>query len=325
MNEGRVVVVGGSGFVGSGVVAALRIQGTDVVAVPAPRLAPMPPRGDLARICERMADEQTDLSTAVRGASVVINTAGIPDASSLDEAALLLANAVVPGVLALLTRRERVGRFVHLSSAVVQGEAAILDDKPATGGFSPYARSKVRGEQLVAHLGGSAAIIYRPPSVHGSDRRVTRMTRRIARSPLATVAKPGTAPTPQTLIENVGSAVAFLATTSLSPPAIVTHPWEGLTTASLLRHLGGREPRQIPALVARLVVRALKWAAVWKPAMAAHARRVEMVWFGQRQATSWLEQAGWRPPVGTDAWARLSRITSDGREVHQAGEAGTAQ
>ena len=41
------------------------------------------------------------------------------------------------------------------------------------------------------------------------------------------------------------------------------------------------------------------------PQIASNARRVEMLWFGQSQAPSWLTEAGWIPPAGRDEWVRL--------------------
>ena len=44
------------------------------------------------------------------------------------------------------------------------------------------------------------------------------------------------------------------------------------------------------------------------PQIAANARRVEMLWFGQPQATSWLTEAGWSPPAGHEAWRELGLL-----------------
>ena len=148
---------------------------------------------------------------------------------------------------------------------------------------------------------------YRPPGVHGIDRRVTWMVARIASGPFASVAKPGATPSPQALINNVAEAITFLATTSLTPPAVVIHPWEGLTTTDVMELLGGRAPLRVSKPFARAVVGTLTLTGNVVPRLAGTARRVEMLWFGQRQAVSWLSTVGWVAPWGRAEWVELGR------------------
>jgi nucleoside-diphosphate-sugar epimerase len=265
----------------------------------------------LLEASESLADEHADLVARLDGMDAVVNAAGDPDASSLDSRRLLAANALVPGLLCSVSRRADVPRFVHVSSAVVQNDADVLDDAPAGPGFSPYSRSKCQGERVVGALAPNTSVIYRPPSVHAVDRRVTRMTARVARSPLASVAGDGTNPTPQALLANVADAISYLATTDRRPPPVVTHPWEGLTTGELLLLLGRRSPRRIPEAVANGLVRNGKTIGRWSPTVAANARRVEMLWLGQRQSVSWLTAAGWLPPVGREGWEQLGALADD--------------
>jgi len=249
-----------------------------------------------------------EIAEELAGADAVVNAAGNPDASLRDEASLMAANAVVPAVLARAIRSAGVPRFVHVSSAVVQGAAARLDQSAHTAAFSAYSRSKVLGELLAQELGAPATVVYRPPSVHAPDRRVSQMTARIARSPISSVARPGSSPSPQTLLDNVADAIAFLATIETQPPAIVAHPSEGLTTESVLTFLGGRRPLEVPRTMAKVVVAILTASGKFLPQVAANARRVEMLWFGQPQGSSWLTEAGWSPPAGQDAWKQLGQL-----------------
>lgn len=234
---------------------------------------------------------------------------------------LAVSGAVVLALVGLaddqgaLAAAPRLGAQVAvgaLGSAVVQGAAKRLDQSANTAAFSAYARSKVLGELLVQELAAPATVIFRPPSVHALDRRVTRMTAWIARSPISSVARPGSSPSPQTLLKNVAAAIAFLATSEAQPPAIVSHPSEGLTTASVLTLLGGRQPLEIPRALAKATVSVFNASGKVMPQFAANARRVEMLWFGQSQAPSWLTEAGWSPPAGHDAWRELGRQLADG-------------
>jgi nucleoside-diphosphate-sugar epimerase len=306
-----VVVFGATGFLGRATANELRSRGVEVRTLRTPRLPPSP----ASHVRQGLAthdDLVAEIASALVGVDTVVNAAGIADASLRDEASLMAANAVLPAVLARAIRSAGVPRFVHVSSAVVQGSAPRLDQSDHTAPFSAYSRSKAVGEVLVQELGPPATVIYRPPSVHAPDRRVSKITARIASSPFSSVARPGSSPSPQALIKNVADAIAFLATTAADPPPIVAHPSEGLTTASVLTFLGSREPREIPRSLAKAVVAVLTGAGHTLPQVAVNARRVEMLWFGQSQAPSWLTDAGWTPPAGHDAWKKLGQLLADG-------------
>lgn len=304
----RAAVVGAGGFVGSAVARALVAGGHEVVAVRAPRAVARgaDPAGLRAQATE-IVSSTPGLVDSLRGCAVVVNAAGDPDASSLDRVALQGANALVPAVLLEACRRAAVLRLVHVSSAVVQADVNMLDDAPAGTGFSPYSDSKIAGEAVLDRPGaGPLVVVYRPPSVHGPDRRVSRLTARISRSRIASVAGRGDRPSPQALIDNVGSAVAFLATCEEPPPARVAHPSEGLTTGDVMRLLGaGHEPLHIPTSAAHGVLALARAAGRWLPTLGTNARRLQVLWFGQSQAPSWLTAAGWVAAIGLDGWQAL--------------------
>lgn len=294
---GRVAVVGASGFVGSAVVDALRARGVDPVAVSAPRLvgtigAPAPSAESVQVVAE-----------SLDGASCVINAAGAADALSVSTEVLDGANGLMPGLLARACLRNGA-RLVHVSSAAVQG-ALPLDSSQNYAPFSPYSRSKVIGEQAVLHSGAEVCVM-RPPGVHAHDRAVTQSIARLATSPLSSVAAPGTDNSPQAQLANVADAVAFVACYPRSLPHIVHLPPEGISTASLLRSLSGHSPVLIPRALARIVVSCAKHVGARSDRFAGHARRLEVLWFGQTQEPSWLTSAGWAPPNGLDGWERSS-------------------
>jgi len=196
------------------------------------------------------------------------------------------ANAMLPGVVVRAAALAGVARVVHVSSAAVQGDRTVLDAGPDVDPRTPYARSKAVGEAVAreaADRTGVTVVVARATSVQGDDRPTTRSLRRFASSWAASVAGEGLDPVPVTSLEGLGSWVVGLASTS-APPAAALQPWEGWTTASLLRALGGREPRHLPVPLARLLVRLGYGAsAVLRGRGRAAVRRVELVWFGQRQ------------------------------------------
>ena len=276
--------------------------GCRVIRVRAPRLSTHHPNSaEVERVTAQLTGN-------FQGADVVVNCAGNPDASSSDHQALTAANAILPGLVGAAASRAGVARYIHVSSAVVQGRSLVLDSTSSTDTFSPYAKSKAEGELAARSQGPVHTTVYRPPSVHGPSRRVTQQLSRIAHSRASTVARPGTAPTPQTTIDNVASALAVLAWSATPPPPIVHHPWEGHSTASLLQQLGGgRLPTLLPVRLARVVLNALRIAARVVPRLRPHVRRVELVWFGQEQAPSWLTEQGWCPLTNDDDWVALGR------------------
>lgn len=300
----RVALLGASGFVGSEVKRALERRGATVVAVESPRLTTS--ARDLATLTTELESPDVtarsgEFAVTFDGCDAVVNAAGVAVATGGGDA-LFGANALLPAVVA---RAVPAGaRFVHISSAAVQGRRARLDESTELEPFSPYSASKALGERLTAQE-RPGAVVYRPTSVQGAGRPVTQSLVRVLSSPAASVAGRGEDPTPQVLVGNVADAVAFLALTTEEPPRVVLHPWEGLTTSELVSVVGGREPFHVPRIVAKMLVTLGHLVGRWSGAVAGVVRRVEMLWFGQLQGTSWLDNR-WTPVHGPEKWKELS-------------------
>jgi UDP-glucose 4-epimerase len=299
-----VGVLGASGFIGAAVVHALEQRGVVVIRVKAPRLSsaahnPGQLRAELQH--PLVIGEIEALKDDLSDCSVVINAAGLATATAGGHDALVGADALLPGVVARATPRR--ARLVHVSSAAAQGRREVLDESLETEPFSPYSAAKAWGEILVRERAGET-VCFRPTSVHGRDRRVTRTLVHALRSPGASVAGVGDRPTPQVLVANVGDAIAFVATTPEEPPPVVLQPWEGLTTAGLVRLLGAREPWHVPEGLARATVASAYRVGRGSGAAVGLARRLELMWFGQRQVPGWLATR-WSSPCGQEAWKEL--------------------
>jgi nucleoside-diphosphate-sugar epimerase len=310
------VVLGGSGFVGSAVLDALRRAGIEAHPARAPRLLTS------ARTPAALADEASRVDIAaltvlLEDADVVVNAAGLATPSAGDGNELAGANALLPAVVVRAAAAAGCRRVVHLSSAAVQGRTERLDETDAVHPFSAYSRSKALGEQAVALLADTepalSVVTVRATSVQGRGRPTTAALARLARSPLASVASPGDAASPITSVEALAQLVLAVGRHGGDVPRTVLQPWEGLTVRSVLEAAGGH-PRVLPAALCRAAVgTGYAMSAVLRGRLDGHVRRVELMWFGQVQVRGWAESQGVVPPATVrDVLADAARSGSGG-------------
>ncbi|WP_427018496.1 NAD-dependent epimerase/dehydratase family protein [Pseudarthrobacter sp. P1] len=301
------IVLGASGFVGSAVVAELRSRGIAVREVAAPRFHSdaSSPEQVLAEasLSDGAAAARKLMARAFAGAQVVVNAAGLATPGDAGSPALTGANALLPVVAAMAAADAGVPRMVHLSSAAVQGHRAELDESADRTPFSGYSRSKALGEESLALLAASTegvapteTVVLRATSVQGPQRPTTAALARLAASPLASVAAPGTAATP---VSSINALAWFTAETGLfagAVPGIVLQPWEGMTVSAVLEAAGGKRPLVLPRWLTRATVSAgYALSTVAGGRLHGAVRRVELMWFGQSQRPGWAELAGLRP------------------------------
>jgi nucleoside-diphosphate-sugar epimerase len=298
------VVLGGSGFVGASVLRALHAAGIDARAVPAPRLTTTARTPDA--LLEAAADtDDAGLRAALAGADVVVNAAGLATPSAPDGEELGGANALLPAVVARAAAAAGAARLVHLSSAAVQGRTPALDETDTVRPFSAYSRSKALGEQALALAADRdpalSVVIVRATSVQGPNRPTTAALVRLARSPLASVASPGTARSPITSVDALAGLVLAVGGHTGTVPRIVLQPWEGLTVRTVLEAAGGR-PRVLPAALCRaMVAGGYAVSSLVRGRLDGQVRRVELMWFGQDQVPGWAVEQGLVPPAGVRA------------------------
>jgi nucleoside-diphosphate-sugar epimerase len=306
-----LAVVGGTGFIGSSIVAHCRSAGVPVACITAPRIAAGPgPVGDLAASWRRLHGEAFDrLCRALEPFEVVVNAAGVAAPDAADHPSLYGANAVLPAVVAEAAAAAGVGRLVHVSTAAVQGRLDPLDETTRCFALTPYAVSKAAGERALLEGAASSAlevVVYRPTSVQASGRTVTRRIARVAPSlPVVPVAG-GDRPLPVALAENVAAGL-LCAASMPEPPRLVLQPSEGITIRRLLELFGAPRVLPLPSRPVGAFVHVAARAAARSAKLTAHVRRIELVLMGQGVQAEALLAAGFRPPVGSEGWEELAR------------------
>ena len=288
-------VLGSGGFVGSAIVRELHRRGVRVRKIHAPRLE-ADPRATAAELAEhaRRGSTANELARQLKGVRIVVNAAGLASPSSPPTPELFGANALLPAVVAEAARIAGVARTIHVSSAAVQGRRRVLDETSEVEPFSPYSRSKSVGEQVLERERPAAGerVIVRATSVQGEGRPTTERLRKFGSGPFASVAAPGTRPTPVSSVFALAELVVAVGAFPGPVAPIVLQPWEGLTTADVMAAASGRAPRLLPTWFCSLAVGGGYLAARIFPRLGGLIRRLELLWWGQSQVIGWAASVG---------------------------------
>lgn len=174
----RIAILGGSGFVGSHLVAALTREGwaTRVFTRRRSRsraLLVMP----TCEVIETDVHLASNLHEHLAGCEAVINLAGILNERSRTGARFREVHAELPGKLTEVCRHRRIMRMLHMSAL------GVAPDAP-----SEYLRTKFHGEQAAhaAAAHGIAVTSFRPSVIFGpGDSFFNRFAGLLALSPFA--------------------------------------------------------------------------------------------------------------------------------------------
>ena len=171
----RVMVTGGTGFVGSHTVAALVAAGHEVrLLVRAPsRIEPALSPFGLSDVDHEIGDitEPNSVRRAIEGCDAVLHAAAVYDLDSRAARVTTATNA--PGARVVLDAAADAGcdPIVHVSStvALLERGATVAPDAPLSTLGSPYIRSKVESERIARTLqkDGAPVTIVQPGAVLG--------------------------------------------------------------------------------------------------------------------------------------------------------------
>jgi uncharacterized protein YbjT (DUF2867 family) len=164
----RVLVTGGSGFVGRHLVAQLAAAGHFVVVLTRRRagarhLLLLP----TVQVVEGDPFDAATLGRLLRGMTAAINLVGVLHERGRDT--FERVHVELPRALAAACRGAGVGRLVHMSALRAAADAP-----------SAYLRSKAAGEAAVA-ASGVGATIFRPSVIFGREDAFTNLFAQLAR------------------------------------------------------------------------------------------------------------------------------------------------
>jgi dihydroflavonol-4-reductase len=173
----RVFVTGGSGVIGSALVARLLERGDEVVALARSEAAEQALRGRGVAVVRGDALEEEAMARGMEGCELGFNVAGVNSLCVDDERPMQRLNVDGPGVAIRAARRAGLRRLVHTSSAATIGEAPGTigtEHTPHRGWYlSTYERTKTEGERIavaVARELGVDLVCVNPSSVQGPGR-----------------------------------------------------------------------------------------------------------------------------------------------------------
>jgi nucleoside-diphosphate-sugar epimerase len=313
----KAFVTGGTGFVGTHLVSALRARGDTVTClVRSPDRVRALGWTDVQTIPGDL-DSPAALRQGCDGADVVYHVAGRISARNLRE--FLFVNRDGTARVLDAAGAAPPGRFVHVSTLAVGGPTVPghpIDEARPPQPVTNYGRSKLEAEALV-RASGIPWTIVRPPVVYGERDRETLRIFRLARAGWGPVMGDGTQELSVIYAGDLAQALiaAGTATATAGRVYYAAHP-DVTTSSGLVRAVGaavGRTPRivRLPATLARVAL----WTVGSLASLAGRATVLSADKADEFLAPAWTcrpdaltRDSGWR--AATDLASGLSRTAA---------------
>jgi nucleoside-diphosphate-sugar epimerase len=234
----KILVTGGTGFIGNHVVRHLRADGHSVRALVRDKVRADRIHSLGAEIVEGDLSDSATLMGIANGMESIVHTAGLVGSGRGKRDDYFSAN--VDGTRALLAEAKRsgVGRFVQMSTVGVYGTAALSRDVPESTPYQrtnvPYSDSKVACEELVL-ASGIPSVIIRPYWISGGgDRFLIPQVAGLLRANKFTFIGGGDPAWSISAVENIGDAVALAATHPKAPGNIYNVADENVSISEII-------------------------------------------------------------------------------------------
>ncbi|HEX5731786.1 MAG TPA: NAD-dependent epimerase/dehydratase family protein [Blastocatellia bacterium] len=170
-DQAKVLVTGGTGFVGSHLVDRLVERGRNVRCLVRHSSDLKYLKHPQIELVHGALDETTDWDEALEGVSTIYHVAGLTFARRKQDYFRVNHRGTETIVGAALKRRDRIKKFVQISSLAAIGPARageIVNEDTPPNPITPYGRSKLMGEEAVRFAGELLPVtIVRPPAVYG--------------------------------------------------------------------------------------------------------------------------------------------------------------
>ncbi|HTA39113.1 MAG TPA: NAD(P)-dependent oxidoreductase [Candidatus Acidoferrales bacterium] len=245
----KVLVTGGTGFLGRHVVWRLAAAGADVVftgrragaAETVCALAPATVRWTF--VDHGSKDAAETLTRCAAGADAIVHCAAFAAPSGAAET-FRRANVASTSEVLQACRDARVTRLVHVSTPSVyfdyRDRLKISESEPLPRPVNDYARTKAAAEELVRQSDGSEAVILRPRALFGPwDATLFPRLLRVIRRGAIPLMRGGRAMLDLTYVDNAVDGI-WLALTRPLPRRIATY------------NLSNDEPIELSALLVKI-------------------------------------------------------------------------
>ena len=164
---GKVLITGANGFLGRRVVAAAREHGDDVVAFDLEwRTSDASGKAEAAPGVQRISGDVRDrelIATSAKGCDAIFHLASVVHVRRSHEDALHAVNVGGTESALWACERNRIGRFVYVSSASVVYDGRDIHDGDEdlpypSRDWAPYAATKRKAEEIVLAADGKGGV-----------------------------------------------------------------------------------------------------------------------------------------------------------------------